>query len=128
MAEKLTMHEMLATASHLPRLPFDPRELAAIRGASPIIGAKLSPKFEPEDGYCYLASSQLHMEFVVVKSVRKKTLFGSLKPRYTIFMGFDNGEVWEQGPQVTTTRAVAFVFQRLQAADRWLDSEYGRKR
>lgn len=128
MAEKLTMHEMIATASHLPRLPFDARELGTIRSATPIVGTKLSPKFEPEAGYVYLASSQLHMEFVVVKSMRKKTIFGSVKPRFTIFLGFEDGEVWEQGPEVTTPRAVAYVFQRLQAADQWMDKEYGRKR
>ncbi len=128
MAEKLTMHAMIATASNLPRLPFEARELATIRAATPIVGTKLSPKFAPEAGYLYLTSSQLHMEFVVVKSMRKKTIFGAVKPRFTLFLGFEDGEVWEQGPEVTTPRAVAYVFQRLQAADQWMDKEYGRKR
>lgn len=128
MAEKLTAHEMLATASHLPRLPFEPRELTAIRAASPHLVAKVSARFEPAQGYCPLACDKLHMEFVVVKARQTsfiRRLFGA---RYVIFMGFDHGDVWEKGPEVASTRAVAYVFQRLLAADQWLDKEYGRKR
>lgn len=127
MAKRMTLNEMQASVRHLQRLPFTEPELATIRRATPAVAPKLSPKFEPEDGCCYLAAPQLHMEFVVVKSVRRRFPFGIVLPRYTIFMGFEHGEIWEQGPSVNRLKAVAYVFQRMALTDNWLDGEYGRK-
>ncbi|QIB32982.1 hypothetical protein [Ancylobacter pratisalsi] len=128
MGEKLTPAEMLSAARHLERLPYEASDLATIQHAVPAIVPKLAAKYEPAEGLCYLVSDRLQMAFVVVKSLRKRSIFGKLKPNYTIMMGFDHGDVWEQGPTVPTARAVAFVFDRMEKTDRWMDSEYGRKR
>ena len=128
MGAKLTPDEMRATAQRLERLPYETADLAAIQRAVPAIVPKLAAKYEPADGYCYLVSDRLQMAFLVVKLLRKKTLFGTLKPNYTIMMGFDHGESWDEGPTVPTARAVTFVLQRMDQADKWMDEEYGRKR
>lgn len=128
MAERLTSAEMLTNARHFERLPYDASDLATIQRAVPAIVPKLSAKYEPAEGFCYLVSDKLHMAFVVVKSFRKRSLFGTVKPNYTVMMGFDHGDVWEQGPTVPSARAVAFVLKRMEMTDSWLDSEYGRKR
>lgn len=127
MAPRVSLREMQAEVARLQRLPFTAEELGVIRQATPTVAPKLSAKFEPEDGFCYLAAPKLHMEFAVVKSVRLRLPFGIVLPRYTIYMGFEHGEIWEKGPTVNRLRAVAFVFQRLALTDRWLDEEYGRK-
>lgn len=128
MAVRLTTAEMRSTAQHMPRLSYTEDEKSAISRASPAIASKLSAKYDPADGLFYLVSSQLHMEFVVVKSLRKRTMFGAKKPQFTLMMGFEHGELWEQGPTVTTIRAVAFIFNRMEKTDRWMDEEYGRKK
>lgn len=128
MAERLTITEMRSTANHMTRLPFTEDERSAVSRATPAVAPKLSAKYQPTEGLLYLVSEQLHMEFVVVKSLRKRTLFGAIKPQYTVMMGFEHGEVWEQGPTVTTIRAVGFIFSRMEKADRWMDEEYGRKK
>jgi len=128
MAVRLSTHELHNTLRERPRLPFTEAELAAIRMATPIIAQKLVARFEPADGLLYLVADSLHMEFVLAKTVRHKTIFGVTKPRFTVWMGFEHGELWEEGPSVNNIRGAAYVFQRMQAADRWLDSEYGNKR
>ena len=128
MAVRLTPAEMLSTARHFERLPYDASDLPVIQRAVPAIVPKLSAKYEPSEGFCYLVSDRFHMDFVVVKSFRKRSIFGTVKANYTIMMGFDHGDVWEQGPTVPSTRAVAFVFKRMEIADRWMEREYGRKR
>ncbi|MCJ8141556.1 hypothetical protein MKI84_01340 [Ancylobacter sp. A5.8] len=128
MAERLTLPEMRATAAHMNRLPYTDADIAAITRATPAVASKLSPKYDPSEGMLYLVSNQLHMEFVVVKSLRKRTLFGARRPNYTVMMGFEHGEVWEQGPTVATARAVAYMFTRMVQADQWMDEEYGRKK
>lgn len=127
MAPRVSLREMQAEVAGLRRLPFTAAELATLRQATPSVAPKLSPKFEPENGFCYMAAPQLHMEFVVVKSARLHLPFGLSLPRYTIYMGFEHGEIWERGPRVNRLRAVAYVFQRLAHTDQWLDQEYGRK-
>ncbi|MCK0209908.1 hypothetical protein MWN33_17900 [Starkeya koreensis] len=127
MAARVSLNQMQAEVGRLSRLPFTAAELAAIRQATPAVAPKLSAKFEPENGFCYMVASQLHMEFVVVKSARLRLPFGLSLPRYTIYMGFEHGEIWEKGPRVNRLRAVTYVFQRLVATDSWLDTEYGRK-
>lgn len=127
MATRMTPNEMLATARHLKRLPFTEAELATIRSGTPAVAPKLSAKYEPSEGLYYLVAPSLHMEFVVVKSVRLRLPFFTL-PRYTLMMGFEHGEIWEKGPEVNRLRAVPFIFRRMAAADNWLDSEYGRKK
>jgi hypothetical protein len=128
MAVRLTTAEMRSTANHMPRLPFTEDEKNAISRSSSAVAPKLSAKYDPTEGLFYLVSDQLHMEFVVVKSLRKRTLFGAKKAQFTVMMGFEHGEVWEQGPTVTTVRAVGFIFTRMERADRWMDEEYGRKK
>ncbi len=128
MAERLTPAEMLSTARHLERLPYEPDELNIIQHVLPVIVPKLSAKYEPHEGFCYLVSDKFHMDFVVVKSFRKRSIFGKVKASYTIMMGFDHGAFWEQGPVVPSARAVAFVFKRMAIADQWMEREYGRKR
>lgn len=127
MATRMSPREMLATARDLKRLPFAEADLAVIRQATPAVAPKLSAKYEPSEGLYYLAAPTLHMEFVVVKSVRLSLPFGLTLPRYTIFMGFEHGEIWERGPVVNRLSAVAFIFKRMLLADSWLDGEYGRK-
>ena len=126
MAVRTSLNEMQASVRRLQRLPYTEAELAVIQKATPAVAPKLSAKFEPSEGYCYLAAPALHMEFVVVKSVRWRFL-GLTLPRYTLMMGFEHGEIWEQGPVVNRVKAVAYVFQRMALTDRWLDGEYGRK-
>lgn len=128
MAIRLSTNEMLTTLGDKPRLPFTEAEIAAIRLATPAVAQKLAARFEPPDGLLYLTSNSLHMDFVVAKTLRQKTIFGLSKPRFTIWMGFEHGDVWEEGPAVNNIRGVAYVFQRMQTADHWLDGEYGRKR
>lgn len=128
MAVRLSTHELHNTLRDRPRLPFSEAELAAIRLATPAIAQKLVPRFEPADGLLYLVADSLHMDFVLSKTLRHKTIFGAAKPRFTVWMGFEHGEFWEEGPSVNNIRGAAYVFQRMQAADNWLDSEYGRKR
>jgi len=128
MAERLTPVEMLSTALHLERLPYEAADLTTIQRAVPAIVPKLSAKYEPAEGFCYLVSDRFHMDFVVVKSFRKRSIFGAVKANYTIMMGFGHGDVWERGPTVPSPRAVAFVFKRMEIADRWMDREYGRKK
>lgn len=127
MATRMTPSEMLATARHLKRLPFTEADLAVIRSGTPAVAPKLSAKYEPSEGFYYLAAPSLHMEFVVVKEVQLRLPFLTL-PRYVILMGFEHGETWEIGPTVKRLRAVPYIFQRMAAADNWLDSEYGRKK
>lgn len=127
MATRMTPSEMLATARHLKRLPFTEAELAIIRQGTPAVAPKLSAKYEPSQGLYYLTAPSLHMEFVVVKSVRLRLPFLTL-PRYTLMMGFEHGEIWEKGPEVNRLRAVPYIFQRMTLTDNWLDGEYGRKR
>lgn len=125
MAVRTSLNEMQASIRRLQRLPYTEAELAVIQKATPAVAPKLSAKFEPTDGFCYLVARALHMEFVVVKSARWRFL---RLPRYTIMMGFEHGEIWEKGPVVNRIKAVAYVLQRMALTDRWLDGEYGRKR
>lgn len=125
MGERVSLNGMLIRVRDLRRRPFTEAELNALESATPAIAPKLSAKFDAADGCCYLAAPALHMEFVVVKSAGR--LFGLL-PRYTVWMGFEHGELWEQGPVVNRLRAVTYTFQRMAVADQWLDAEYGRKK
>jgi len=128
MAVRLSTHELLATLRDRPRLPFSDAELGTIRLATPAVAPTLAARFEPPDGLVYLVADSLHMHFVVAKTMRHRTIFGATKPRFTVWMGFENGELWEEGPAVNNIRGVAYIFQRMQAADKWMDGEYGRKR
>lgn len=111
----------------LDRLPFTTSEIGVIGRGSKAITHRPSVTWRIEDGFCHMVAEALHMEFLVVKSRRRSRLFPSLRPRYTVMMGFDHGEAWEEGPVVRSPHAVAFVFKSMDKVDRWMDSEYGRK-
>ena len=128
MAERLTTAQMLETARQLERLPYDDLDAAIIQRATPVIVPKLAAKYSLSEGFCYMVSDALKMEFVVVKSFRKRGLFGGVKPGYAVMMGFDDGAAWEAGPAVTSAKAVAYVFKSMEKVDRWMDEKYGRKR
>lgn len=128
MTERLTTAQMLDTVRRLERLPYDDKDTAAIHRASSVIVPRLSAKYPPAEGLCNMVSDALRMEFVVVKSFRKRGLLGGVKARYTVLMGFDDGAHWEEGPVVNSAQAVAYVFKSMEKVDRWMDEKYGRKR
>lgn len=119
---------MLEEVRALNRMPFDKSEIGVISRGSAGIVHRPSVTYRIEDGLCHMVAEALHMEFLVVKSRRPSKFFPSSRPRYTVMMGFERGEAWEEGPVVRSPRAVAFVFQSMDKVDRWMDQEYGKKR
>lgn len=128
MTERLTTAQMHDAVRRLERLPYDDKEIALIHRASSVIVPRPSAKYPPDEGLCHMVSEALRMEFIVAKSFRKRGLLGGVKARYTVLMGFDDGESWEEGPVVTSAQAVAYVFRSMEKVDRWMDEKYGRKR
>ncbi len=103
-------------------------DAAIIQRASPVIVPKLAARYPLSEGFCYMVSDALKMEFVVVKSFRKRGLFGGVKPGYAVMMGFDDGAAWKQVRPWRRSRRSPMSSKSMAKVDRWMDEKYGRKR
>lgn len=104
--------EMIAAVQRLRRLAYVPHEAEDM---VPDEGDLCVRTNDPglSLGLFHLRSEEMGVDFMVLKTFRKKGLFGGSKPNYTLIVGYDQGESWEEGPSVARATEITKILRAI---------------
>lgn len=129
MSDYLTTMEMLTALEGLELLPYEYGEASRLvpddGGFDGGFGIRFHAEPGLKSGLAYIYFIPTGREVLVVKSLRKRGIFGGAKPKYTLMMSFEGGETWEEGPTVAMPWEMTDLLRDMLLAHKRLETTLG---